>query len=287
MRLQVIFPVMFAGRFCAGLILALAGMTVMAEAAPPDWRQNQSDEVWEKSIRPGTFPDRTINTGRAGEILSIKAPYRAEDATVVPVSIHTNIPQTEERYIKKIHMFVDKNPVPLVGVFEFTPHSGKADLALRLRVDAQSFVRAIAEMNDGELYMVKNFVRATGACSAPPPPGVDDSFANMGRMKLRTIGETVMKEPNLVQLKIQHPNITGLQPMSIGSRVLPPPHFISEIDVTFEDKPVLKASLTFAISMDPSFRFFFRPQRQGTLHVKARDSKNNSWSGDHRIADKS
>lgn len=282
MRLQA-FPVMFAGRLCAGLIFTLAGMTVMAEAAPPDWRQNQSDEVWEKSIRPATFPDRTINTDRAEEILSIKAPYRAEDATVVPVSIHTNIPQTEERYIKKIHMYVDKNPVPLIGIFEFTPQSGKADLALRIRVDAQSYVRAIAEMNDGELYMVKNFVRATGACSAPPPPSIDDSFAHMGRMQLRTFGQTVMKEPNLVQLKIQHPNITGLQPMRIGSRVLPPPHFISEIDVAFDDQPILKANLTFSVSMDPSFRFFFRPQTQGTLHVKARDSKNNSWSSDHRI----
>lgn len=286
--MQSLNPITVApGRVLTGLILALVSLAVMAEAAPPDWRQNQSDQVWEESIRPDLFPGRTINTSEAEQILSVKAPYRAEDATVVPVSIHTKIPQTEERYIRKIHMYVDKNPVPLVGVFEFTPHSGKADLALRIRVDAQSFVRAIAEMNDGQLYMVKNFVRASGACSAPPPPSIDDSFANMGRMQLRTIGETVMKEPNLVQLKIQHPNITGLQPMRIGSRVLPPPHFISEIDVTFEEQPILKANLTFSVSMDPSFRFFFRPAKEGTLHVKARDSKNNNWSSDHRIGGES
>ncbi len=265
------------------LILALTSLAVLAEAAPPDYRQQQSEKVWEESVRPGIFPERTLNTSQAGRILEIKAPYRAEDATVVPVSVHTKIPQTEERYIKKIHMFVDKNPVPLIGVFEFTPRSGKADLAMRIRVDSQSFVRAIAEMNTGELYMAKSFVRATGACSAPPPPSIDDSFANMGRMKLRTFGDPVMNEPNLVQLKIQHPNITGMQPMRIGSRVLPPPHFIKEIAVEFDGQPVLKASLTFSVSMDPSFRFFFRPQEQGTLHISAKDTKDNSWTTDYNI----
>lgn len=274
-------------RLVTGAVMALAGLAVLAEAAPPDWRQQQSDKVWEESIRPDLFPGRTINTDKAEQILAIKAPYRAEDAAVVPVSLHTRIAQTEDRYIKKIHMYVDKNPVPLVGVFEFTPHSGKADLALRIRVDAQSYVRAIVEMNNGELYMVKNFVRATGACSAPPPPSIEDSFANMGRMQLRTIGETIMAEPNLAQLKIQHPNITGLQPMRIGSRVLPPPHFISQIDISFEEQPVLKANLTFSVSMDPSFRFFFKPEHQGMLLVKARDSKNNQWSSEYEVKQES
>lgn len=271
----------------AGLILAVISLAVLADAAPPDWRQNQSDKVWEEEIRPDIFQDRELDTSRAEQILELKAPYRAEDATVVPISVHTKIPQTPERYIKKIHLYVDKNPVPLVGVFEFTPQSGKADLAMRIRVDTQSFVRAIAEMNNGELYMVKNFVRATGACSAPPPPSIDDSYANMGRMRLRTVGDVTMDKPNLVQLKIQHPNITGMQPLKIGSRVLPPAHFINEINVAYEDQPVLKANLTFSVSMDPSFRFFFQPQKQGKLHVTAKDTKNNSWSNDFSIGDSS
>ena len=68
-------------------------------------------------------------------LIEIKAPYRSEDPAVVPVSIHSKIPQTAERYIKKLHVYLDKNPLPLVGVFEFTPESGKADLAMRIRVD--------------------------------------------------------------------------------------------------------------------------------------------------------
>jgi sulfur-oxidizing protein SoxY len=277
------YRVSTAGRLIALLLFSLTSGSALAEAAPPDYRQQQSDKVWKEELRPAVFPDRTINTSKAEQYLELKAPYRAEDATVVPVSVHTKIPQSGDSYIKKIHMYVDKNPSPLVGVFEFTPQSGKADLALRIRVDAQSYVRAIAELNTGELYMVKNFVRATGACSAPPPPSIDDSYANMGRMRIRTFGDLALDEPNLVQLKIQHPNITGMQPMRIGSRVLPPPHFISEIDVAYDDQPVLKANLTFSVSMDPSFRFYFKPHRQGTLQIKAKDTKNNSWSSEYPV----
>ena len=254
-----------------------------ADVAPPVWRQQKSEKVWQETLRPSIFPKRTINTSDAAKILAIKAPYRAEDATLVPISIHTMVAQTEQRYIRKIHVYVDKNPVPLVGVFEFTPRSGRADLALRIRVDDQSYVRAIAEMNDGELYMVKSFVRATGACSAPPPPSIEDSFANMGRMKLRTVGQASLDQPNLVQLKIQHPNITGMQPLRIGSRVMPPPHYIKEIAVDYNGAPVMKAHLTFSISMDPSFRFFVLPEKAGVLHVQATDTKNNSWSDDYNI----
>lgn len=277
-----ILAILLINCLLAGLQVAVT--TARADVAPPDWRQQKSERVWQEKIRPAVFPDQTINTSRAAEFLAIKAPYRAEDATVVPISIHTMVPQTEHRYIRKIHVYVDKNPVPLVGVFEFTPRSGRADLALRIRVDDMSYVRAIAEMNDGELYMVKSFVRATGACSAPPPPSIEDSIAHMGRMKLRTVGKVIMNEPDLVQLKIQHPNITGMQPMRIGSRVMPPPHYIREIKVDYNGKPVMKARLTFSISMDPSFRFFVLPEKAGILHVTATDTKNNTWTDDYRIS---
>lgn len=265
------------------LSMVFPGSLSFADVAPPDWRQNQSDKVWEERIRPEVFGDREITSGTVQNIVELKAPYRAEDATVVPISIHTKILQSPENYIQKIHIFIDKNPVPLVGTFIFTPESGKADLAMRVRVDDQTYIRAVAEMNNGDLYMSKSFIRATGACSAPPPKSIDDSIANMGSIKLKTIGELELTKPNLVQLMIKHPNITGLQPMRIGARVMPPAHFINEVSVDFEGRPVMKAQLTFSVSMDPSFRFFFVPGRAGVMHVEAKDTKNNRWTSDHKI----
>ena len=264
--------------YIAGLIISVSA--AYADVMPPDWRQNLSDQAWEENSRHAAFQDREIIEDAEQSVLEIRVPYAAEDATLAPVTIHTKIPQTDALYIQRIHVFIDKNPVPLVGIFDFTPASGKADLAMRVRINDHTFVRAIAELNTGELYMVKSFTRARGACSAPPPRSIDDSIANMGMMKMRLIGDVEYEKPNLVQLKIKHPNITGLQPMRIGSHIHPPAHFVNTLNVSYEGVPVMKAILTFAISMDPSLRFFFVPENEGVLTVQATDTKNASWSSD-------
>ena len=249
-----------------------------------EWRQNLSDEAWEKNIRKQFFQDRKIIEGVEQNILELKVPILAEDATVVPISVHTNIPQTNELYIKKIHIFVDKNPIPLVGAFEFTPESGKADLAMRIRVDAHNYVRAIAELNTGELYMEKSFIKAKGACSAPPPPGSEESIKLLGKMRMRVMGDLILGKPNLMQLKIRHPNITGMAPLKIGSRVRPPAHFVNAIEITYNDKLIVKASLTFSVSMDPALRFYFVPEKEGTMLVNGTDTKRNEFSGSHQVS---
>ena len=256
---------------------------VYADVAPADYRQKISDKHWEDNLRKPNFQDREIIEGVAQDILEIKAPYAAEDATIVPISVHSRISQTEDRYIKKMHIFVDKNPVPLVGEFEFTPLSGKADLAMRIRVDDFSYVRAIAELNTGELYMAKSFVRAKGACSAPPPASIEDSKKLLGQMKMKTVGGLEFGNPNLMQLMIRHPNITGLAPIRIGSRVIPPAHFVNRLEVDYNGNLIFKAKLTFSVSMDPAFRFFFIPDKEGVLTVKGTDTKKNEFSASHEI----
>lgn len=262
----------------------LVALPSFADVAPADWREQISEKVWTDQLRPAYFPKQEIIEGPGQNLIELKAPYRAEDATIVPISIFTRIPQSEDRYIKTIHVLVDKNPVPLVGVFGFTPASGKADIALRIRVDDFSFVRAIAETNTGEFYLAKSFVRASGACSAPPPKSIDDSFANMGEIKLRTIGKLAASKPGLAQLMIKHPNITGLQPLTIGSRVRPPAHYINQLQVDLDGVHVLSAELTFSVSMDPSIRFFFLPESTGgTMTIHATDTEKNSWTASQKI----
>ncbi len=257
-----------------------------ADVAPSDWREQTSESLWLEQIRPAFFADREILDGAGHDLITLKAPYRAEDAAVVPISLHIKSPQSPDSYVQKIHVFIDKNPVPLVGIFSLTPDSGRADIALRVRVDDFSFVRAIAETSGGKLYLAKSFVRASGACSAPPPKSIGDSIANMGAMKMKTVGQLILGQPNLVQLMIKHPNITGLQPMEIGSRVLPPAHFLSHVQVDYAGRQIMAADLTFSVSMDPSLRFFFVPKTDGILTVEASDTQNNSWVSKHAIGGK-
>jgi len=156
-------------------------------------------------------------------------------------------------------------------------------LALRIRVDDFSYVRAVAELNTGELYMTKSFVRAKGACSAPPPPGMEDSKRLLGKMKMKVVGNLALGEPNLMQIKVRHPNITGMAPLRIGSHVIPPAFFMDTLEVDYNGKLIVKALLTFSVSMDPALRFYFVPDKEGVLTVKGTDTKKNKFSSTHEI----
>ena len=248
----------------------------------PDDLKSRSDIVFEKSLRPAAFQEREINENQADAVVEVKAPYRSEDASVVPVSIHSKIPQTAERYIKKLHVYLDNNPLPLVGVFEFTPESGKADLAMRIRVDDNTYFRVVTEMNNGDLLMSKSFIRSLGGCSEPIGASVEESLKRMGKMKMNTVGDVALGEANLMQLKISHPNITGLG-ANVKTGVKPPPHFIKELKISYDGKMVMKANLTFAISQDPSFRFFFLPEKEADMVVEAVDTKNNEFKSIHSV----
>lgn len=243
--------------------------------------KTQSDNAWE-NIRRGTFQDREINEDQVDAVVELKAPFRSEDPTVVPVSIQSKIPQTEELYIKKLHVYLDKNPLPLVGIFEFTPESGKADLAMRIRVDDNTYFRVVTEMNNGDLLMSKSFIRSLGGCSEPLGASVDESLKRMGKMKINAIGSLIAGEPSLMQLKISHPNITGLG-ASQKTGVRPPPHFIKELEIGYNGDIVMKANLTFAISQDPSFRFFFIPKESADIVITAIDTNNNEFKTTHPI----
>lgn len=244
-------------------------------------REQASEQAWEQ-LRSGLFGEREIDA--TGTVLSLKAPFRAEDASAVPISVRALIPQVTERYVQTIHMYVDKNPVPLVGLFDFTPTSGKADLAIRIRVNDFSFVRAIAELNTGELHMTKVFVRSMGGCSAPPGASIQASIKHLGDTRMRLLGEFRPGEPNLLQMRIRHPNITGMA-LDPRTNAMPPAYFVSAFEVSYAGRSVLKARTTFSISQDPSYRFFFVPENaEGSLQVRAMDTRQHEFVSEHPLA---
>ncbi|WP_374088762.1 quinoprotein dehydrogenase-associated SoxYZ-like carrier [Methylomicrobium lacus] len=243
---------------------------VLVLSMPPWAAFAEGDEnEWNATLKNQYFAGKTIKEGN--DVIELEAPYRAEDPALVPLKIVSKIPQTQDAYIKKILVLVDKNPFPFVGEFVLTPDSGKADLAMRIRVNTYSYIRAIAELNDGSLVMTKKFVKASGGCSAPIGADLDASLKRLGKMKFRLDEGVKTAEPNLVQLMISHPNITGMQ-MDQMTRFVKKSHFIEQLKVTFNGKPVLTAKTDIAISSDPNFRFYFVPSSAGVLKAEISDT---------------
>jgi len=262
-------------------IRVLAYWTLLGWCVCAAAEQSEVD-AWASLLRPQYFGDREIVEGKS--VIELRVPLRAEDSGVVPVSINAHIPQTPQRYIRQIHVFVDKNPRPLAGRFELTPAMGKADLAMRLRVNEFTHIRAVAETSDGELHMDSGYTRASGGCSEPPPfLKLKEARARIGEMRFRARSADDNGDVALAHLLISHPNVTGLQ-LDQRTRAYIPAEYVTEVVVRFNGEHIMTAETDISISEDPSFRFFFKPQGGGTLTAEMTDSKGRNVTRSFEVA---
>lgn len=248
----------------AGLALALG-----AHAQLPSGDDPEASPIWQK-VRTSYFENRPI-AAATPDTLVLEAPSRAVDAAVVPIAIRSKLPQQPGRYVSKLYLFIDANPSPVAAIFTLSPESGRADIETRVRVDAYSFVRAVAETNDGQLVMATKFVKASGGCSAPAGADAKAALATLGQMRFRIDGDVGGRAPVLAQLQINHPNHSGLA-MDQATRQYTPSHFVRRIEVSLGARPLLTADVDFSISENPTFRFWFVPQGGGDLKATVIDS---------------
>jgi sulfur-oxidizing protein SoxY len=244
----------------------------------------QSEETW-NAIKGDIFGDKAKTIQDAGDLLAMDAPMRAEDAAIVPITVRALKPQAGETAIKAITLVIDENPAPLAATVSFGPAAATASFSTRLRVNSYSYIRAVAEMNDGSLRMVKKFVKASGGCSAPALKDEDKSVAELGQLRLRQFSQAdsdpEAKEHALApqdssaaeaQIMIRHPNYSGLQ-MDQLTMLYIPAHYVRAIALTRGDALVMKMEGGISLSENPSFRIAFRKEGSGELTVRAEDTQ--------------
>lgn len=261
-------------------VLAVGFSPLIARAAS-EVAANTDNERWRR-LRKSLFQDRAISEDAAA-IIELDTPARAVDAAVVPLAWRTRFVQTPGAYIAQVTLVIDRNPSPVGARFTFTPTSGRAEVETRVRIEEYTHVRAIAEMNDGRLFMSTRFVKASGGCSAPAGSELKAALAGAGRMKLRVEGAVAIGQPVLAQLSISHPNVSGLAIDQV-SRLAPTPHFVRQIGITYDGQPVLTAEVDFTISENPSLRFYFVPTAAGELSVRMVDSNDAAFEKSLAIA---
>jgi sulfur-oxidizing protein SoxY len=263
-----------------GALRATAATAPPRNYAPTD--DPQTIAIWLK-VRASLFGDRPIAEAPPGMLL-LEAPARAIDAAVVPLAIRSRFPQTSARHVSRLYLFIDANPSPISGIFQFSPASGRAEIETRVRVDAYSYVRAVAELNDGTLYGTTQFVKASGGCSAPAGSDPKAALASLGQLRFRVDGNPQGSEPVPVQLVINHPNHSGMA-MDQLTRQFTPAHFVRKVEVSYGGKPVFAADVDFSISENPNFRFFVLPAGAdgGELRATVVDSLERSFAATYPL----
>jgi len=256
-RLRVFFAVLAAGALLGGWL----------HPALADEEDDQDRAARWKQLQESIFPHRQVLD--SGGIITVEAPPRALDAALVPVELH----MTGAKPVRGVYLIIDDNPAPLAAHFVFGPKADPRDLKLRVRVNAYTNIHAVAETQDGQLHAATKFVKAAGGCSAPA--GADDTaaLADIGRMKLRVIGDFAADKPLQAQLMIRHPNFNGMQ-MNQITRYFTPARFIRTIDATYDGAQVFHLDADISLSTDPVITFGFVPHEKGQMKVVALDSSN-------------
>ena len=92
------------------------------------------------------------------DALTLKIPPIAENGAIVPATVESRLPNT-----KRIFIFAEKNPGPLLARFRFEPGTD-GWVSLRLKLNESGPVLAIAESN-GKFFGTQKRVRVmVGGC---------------------------------------------------------------------------------------------------------------------------
>ena len=251
--------------------------TVRAQAATVSQDQ-PSEETW-NSIKGDIFKGRPILDGSG--LVVLDAPRRAEDSAIVPIGMRVNFAGDDKRTLKSLTLVIDENPAPVAGTFTIGPRSGVTAISTRVRVNAYSYVRLVAELSDGQLYGVKAFVKASGGCSAPASSNSDATRTLLGQMKFRTFRPESDALPE-AQIMLRHPQNSGLQ-MDQLTRLYVPPFFIDNLKIWQGDDLVMAMEGGIAISEDPNIRFNYRPNGAAGFRVEAIDTSKHLFKDEWSI----
>jgi sulfur-oxidizing protein SoxY len=103
-------------------------------------------------------------TAQKGKI-ALDLPEVAENGSIVPLSVSVAAPMAADNYVSEVLVIAEHNPSPEVVKFNFTPMSGKAQVATRIRLAATQNVTVVAKTSKGEFFTEQKMVKVTvGGC---------------------------------------------------------------------------------------------------------------------------
>ena len=141
----------------AGALAAFSVIPVPAAAALPEMPN------WMLALVQERLDTTDLQEGR----VELALPVRADTGLSVPLEVSVpDSPMTPEDHVKSMHVLTTRNPQPLVTDYWFTPRSGVARVAQRIRLAQSQYVFGFARMSDDSAWMTAKHVSVSvGACA--------------------------------------------------------------------------------------------------------------------------
>lgn len=200
-------------------------------------------------------------------LIQITAPVQAEDSALVPIKIS----YPGNHGIAKWYLFVDANPVMLTLTTQMPDTTHAFTLSTRIRLDANSKVRVVAEKPDGTLSMAVVEVKTPGGgCGGAVSQDETALRANAGKMKLQ---QSEDKQTTILQ--INHPMRTGFERTVYGYYAKA--WYLQKMAWRQAGNTLMELQLGPGISANPYFRIEY-PIALQALAIQASDNEGQQFS---------
>jgi hypothetical protein len=178
----------------------------------------------------------------------------AENGAAVPVDMGTSLAGAE-----RIALWVEKNPTPVVAVFQLS-ESVESALTLHTKMAQSGAVSVLVITADGRGFFAQKTVKVVlGSCgAAPDTPDTAEAKrpAEPTRIRAQIHGESA-----LVRMRMAHEMESGQRKTPTG-KVLPAWH-IEHVSVNLNGKPVLTAEWGPAVAKNPYLQLTLKKAKTG------------------------
>ena len=269
----------FTRRGFFGLASAAVGLWVREAWAGPQGRRLPADPAALSAFEREHLPVLRLPEGTA-------------NGAKVPIVVQMNHPMTPDHHITHVRVVNPRDPIPSKGTFHFTPANGTVFLAFQARMShGRSEVSVTAECNRHGRWSSSRTIdipEDSGGCAGEATPAGRTSGADVRPPVIR-IPELVERgrigrdELIHVQLKMRHPNRTGLV-IRDGTFVQEsPPLHLAELTVHYGGERVSRFALTPALSDDPFITFSLMARREGPVEIVLVNNRGQRFEASHEI----
>ena len=204
----------------------------------------------------------------------LRIPAATANGARVPIVVDVAHPMEPGHHVAAIHVVNPRDPIPLKGVFHFTPANGRAYIAFQARLDeGPSTVEASAECGRHGRFRASASVTIAvggGGCAGGAPAVIEADEIRAPVLRIpQLLGDGRVGAGELidVQIKTKHPNRTGLAVRDGKFVKASEPFHLDEAQVFYGGERVSRFVLTAALSDNPFITFKLRAVREAPVRV--------------------
>ncbi len=226
-------------------------------------------------LRSELYGERFL--GVSDDVISIDVPYRTTNDARTGVTVRMAAP--EGHTFKAFQLILDENPMPVSAQLAFARPLAGFEFSATMRVNGPTPVHAVAELENGQLFMAESFIKTSGqgACAAPPGTDPVEALETLGQMELvvRPLNDTASLVRHLrnggssdlaLDVEISHPSHSGMQRDQVSLLYIPA-RYVDTLEIELNGAPFATMTGSISLSENPQVTFSVP---SGTRRVRAK-----------------